>query len=116
VSSEEINEARPAYERFLLLLLGESIAGIFLYAVFTLMPTVVQIGVTLASWAILSNDRMFPKKTRSLGSLLSAITAVLFVSCGFVWRVTHKDVWSRLMLTGGCLLAGLIFLDRRADD
>ncbi len=117
--SENLNGGRTAYERFLLLLLllGEAIAGVFLYTIFTFMPTAVQILATLTSWAVIADDNIFhPQKNKSLGSLLCAITAIFFVSSGIAWRINHKDVWWRLMLTGACLTAGLIFLDRRADD
>ena len=39
MSSGSLNSGRPTYERFLLLLLGEAVAGVFLYAVFTFIPT-----------------------------------------------------------------------------
>jgi len=72
--------------------------------------------ITLISWAIIANDNIDPKKNKSLGSLLCGITAIPVVSCGVAWRMTHEDVWSRLMLTGGALMAALIFFDRRADS
>jgi hypothetical protein len=115
MSSGSLNSGRPTYERFLLLLLGEAVAGVFLYAVFTFMPTAVQMVITLISWAIIANDNIDPKKNKSLGSLLCGITAIPVVYCCVAWRVTHEDVWSRLMLTGGCLMGALIFFDRRAD-
>ena len=116
MAPEDLSDGRPAYGRFLLLLLGETVAGVFLYAVFTFMPTTVQMVVTFLSWAIILNDITFHStKNKSLGSLLCAITAIPVVCCGVAWRITHEDVWSRLMLTGACLMAALIFLDRRAD-
>jgi hypothetical protein len=116
MASEELSNARPAYVRFLLLLLGEAVAGVFLYALFTFMPTAVQIPIVLAAWAMLAYDNIFhPKKNRSLGSLLCTITGIPVFCCGVAWRITHEDVWSRLALTGACLMAALIFLDRRQD-
>jgi hypothetical protein len=117
MASENLNDGRAAYVRFLLLLLGEAIAGVFLYAVFTFMPMFVQLIIVLTGFVILDNDIIFhPQKNKSLASLLCAITAIPAFSCGVAWRITHEDVWSRLMLTGACLMAALIFLDRRADD
>jgi ABC-type sugar transport system permease subunit len=119
MSSENLNGGRPAYsayKRFLLLLLGEAIAGFFLYGIFTFMPMAVQMVITLTSWVVIMNDNIFhPQKNRSLGSLLCGITAIPVFSCFVAWRITHEDVWSRLMLVGGCLMAALIFSDRRQD-
>lgn len=116
MAPENVSDGLSASVRFLLLLFGEAIAGVFLYAVFTFMPVAVQIVPTLTSWAVIANDNIFhPQKNKSLGSLLCAITAILFVACGVVWRMNHKDLWWRLTLTGACLTAGLILLDRRAD-
>ena len=117
MSSESLNSGRPAYERFLLLLFGEVIAGFFLYGIFTFMPTALQMVITFTSWVVIANDNIsHPKKNKSLASLLCGITAIYAVCTGVAWRVTHQDIWSRLMLTGLCLMAALLFLDRRADD
>jgi Ca2+/Na+ antiporter len=115
MASANLSAGRPAYVRFLLLLLGEAIAGVILYAVFTFMPTAAQIAITLTAWAVIVNDIFDPKKNKSLGSLLCGITAIPAFSCFVAWRITHEDVWSRLMLVGLCLMAALIFLDRRED-
>jgi hypothetical protein len=116
MASEGVNDARPAYARFLLLLLGEVVAGICIYAVFAVMPAV-QMPITFTAWAIVAGDNILhPRKNRSLASLLCAITAAPTSFCGIEWRITHQDVWSRLMLTGLCLMGTLIFLDRRWDD
>jgi|SRR5580693_996271 hypothetical protein len=116
MSSESLNSGRPTYERFLLLLLGEVIAGFFLYGTFTFMPTAVQMVITFTSWVVIANDNIsYPKKNKSLASLLCGITALCAVCCFVAWRVTHRDIWSRLILTGLCLMAALIFWDRRAD-
>ena len=65
---------------------------------------------------VIENDIIFhPKKNKSLASLLCGITAIPVFSCGFAWGITHEDVWSKLSLTEACLMAALIFLDRRTD-
>jgi hypothetical protein len=116
MATQGLRDSRPAYVRFWQLLLGEVVGGLFLYAVFTFLPTAVQMAITLISYAVIANDVIFhPEKNKSLGSLLCAITAIPAVSCGIAWRITHEDVWSRLTLTGACLMAALIFFDRRAD-
>jgi hypothetical protein len=116
MSSEKLSSGRPVQERFLLLLLAEAITGFFLYGIFRFMPMAAQMVIALASWAVISNDIIFhPQKNKSLGSLLCGITAIPAFSCFVAWRITHEDIWSRLMLVGGCLMAALIFLDRRAD-
>jgi hypothetical protein len=116
MASEGLSHARPAYARLLLLLLGEVVAGICIYTVFTFMPAV-QMPITFTAWAVVAGDNILhPRKNRSLASLLSAITAVPTFFCGIEWRIGHQDVWSRLMLTGLCLMGTLIFLDRRWDD
>jgi len=115
MASEELSDGRTAYARLLLLLLGEVVAGICIYGVFTFMPAV-QMPITFTAWAIVAGDNiLYPKKNKSLSSLLCWITAVLTSFCGIEWRTTHLDIWSRLMLTGLCLMAALIFLDRRQD-
>jgi uncharacterized membrane protein len=116
VAPENINAGRSVYVRFLLLLVGEAIAGLFLYATFTFMPMFVQILIVLTGVVILHNDIIFhPKKNKSLAALLCGITAIPTSSCYVAWRTTHGDVWERLGLVGVCLMAALIFLDRRAD-
>jgi fatty acid desaturase len=116
MASENLSDARPAYVRFLFLVLGEAIAGLLLYATFRFMPTFLQIAIILTGLVILQNDILFhPKKNKSLASLLCAITAIPTFSCYVVWRISHGDGWERLMLVGGCLMAALILLDGRAD-
>jgi hypothetical protein len=116
MASEELSSGRSVYARLLLLLLAEVASGVVIYALFTFMPTAVQVPITVAAWAILFYDSTFhPKKNKSLGSLLCAFTGIPVFACGIAWRVTHQDVWSRLALTGACLMAALIFLDRRQD-
>ena len=116
MTSGDLSDGRPAYARFLLLLLGEAVAGVFLYGIFTLGPTAVQMLITLGAWAISSYDIIFhPKKNKSLASLLTSITAVFVFFCSLAWRSTHEDFWSRLALTGASLMAALIILDRRQE-
>jgi hypothetical protein len=116
--SKYTDAGRPAYVRFLLLLLGEVIAGLFLYATFTFMPTAVQMVIALTSLMIVRYDNIFrPKKNKSLGSMLCGITAFLSFFCWVAWRITHQNenFWIRLGLVGVCLTAALIILERRAD-
>jgi hypothetical protein len=116
MSSKGQSEGRPAHARFLLLLLGEAVAGVFLYGVFTFTPTAVQMLVAFVAWAIIFYDNtVHPKKNKSLASLLCVITAISVFFFGLAWRNTHEDVWSRLALAGACLMAALIFLDRRQE-
>jgi hypothetical protein len=116
VASEELSGGHTAYARLLLLLLGEAAAGVFLYALFTFMPTAVQMIATITAWGVLAYDNtVHPRKTKSLGTLLCVITAIPVCACGIAWRITHEEVWSRLALTGACLIAGLIFLNRREE-
>jgi drug/metabolite transporter (DMT)-like permease len=114
--SKESDAGRPVYVRFLLLLVGEAIAGLALYAAFAFMPMAVQMVIVLTSFVIVQIDIIFyPKKNKSLASSLCGITAILLAASGVAWRITHEEVLSRLMLIGACLLAGLIFLDRRQE-
>ena len=109
------SDRRPVYVRLLFLILGEALAGVILYALFTFMSFAVQMVVATASWAVIANANCFPLKNKSLGSLLSGLTALPAVFCFVEWRISHEDLWSRLMLVGCCLMAALIFLDRRQD-
>jgi hypothetical protein len=108
-------ENRPVYARLLLMILGEAIAGVFLYAFFTFMPVAVQMLVATASWAIVGYENLTFPKNKSLGSLLCGITAFASSLCFVAWRITHGEIWSRLILVGTCLLAALVFLDRRQE-
>jgi hypothetical protein len=116
IASEDSNDDRPAYVRFLILLLGEAIAGVFLYALFTFIPMAVQMVIVLAGFVIVQIDIIFyPRKNKSLASLLCGITGILALFCYVAWKITHEDFLTRLGLVGGCLMAALIILDRRAD-
>jgi uncharacterized membrane protein (UPF0136 family) len=66
------------------MVLGETVAGTLLYAVFKLMPFALQMLIAVASWGIVVNENLTFPKNKSLASLLSAITggAVFFV----VWH------------------------------
>ena len=96
-------------------ILGEAIAGALLYGFFTFMPVAVQMLIAVASWLIVVNENLTFPKNKGIGSLLCGITAVAGFSCFMMWRITHEEIWSRLMLVGTCLLAALIFLDRRQE-
>ena len=115
MASGIFGESQATYRRLLLIVLGEAITGTFLYTVFKLMPLALQMMVALASWVILENEILTFPKNKSLASLLSAITGGAASSCFVAWRITNQEFWSRLMLVGMCLSAGLIFLDRRQE-
>jgi hypothetical protein len=115
MDSSTFSESQPSYRRLLIMVLGEAIAGMLLYAAFKLMPLGLQILVAVACWVIVVNENLTFPKNKSVGSLLSALTGVAVFSCGVAWGITSHEFWSRLMLVGTCLLAGLIFLDRRQE-
>ena len=118
MASEESNTGRPVYLRFLLLLVGEAIAGLILYATFPFMPSGVKLVIVVTVFVIVQIDIIFrPKKNKSLASLLCGITASLSFLCWVAWRITHENenFWLRLGLVGGCLAAALIVLEWRAD-
>jgi len=115
MASNIFGESRPVYVRLLLMVLGETIAGIFLYGLFTFMTLAVQMLIAVAAWAVVVNDNLTFPKNKSLGSLLCGITGAASFSCCIAWRITNQELWSRLMLVGTCLLAALIFLDRREE-
>lgn len=106
---------RSTYARLLLLVVCEITAGTLLYGLFTVMPLALQALVTVASWTIVSIEVGTFPKNKSMGSFLGAVTGVASFSCGVAWGITGQEVWSRLMLVGGCLMAALIFLDRRQE-
>ena len=97
------------------MVLGELIAGTLLYAAFELMPLSVQVLIVFASWIIVSVENLTFPKNRSVASILCGITAVCCFLCGAEWRITGSEVWSRLGLVCGCLMASLVFLDRRQE-
>jgi hypothetical protein len=105
-------ESRPPWQRLILLVACEAAAGISLYAIFTFMPFAVQLLVVVVVWVIITNNFLDPSYTKSLGSLLWAITAMPTTFCYVRWRMTHQDSWSRLAIVGACLMAALIFVDR----
>ncbi len=108
-------EYKTNWRRFSLLVAAEAIAGLFLYTLFTFIPVGLQMLITVAGWVIVEIEIWTFPKNRSLGSVLSAITGVAGFLCLLAWRITHREVWSRLGLVGGCLIAGLILLDRRQE-
>ena len=118
MASDDLSEGQPAYVRLLLLILGEAIAGVVLYALFSFMPVAVEIIVVALAWIVVANDNFNPSKNKSLASLLCGITAAFTVVCNILARLSHhgtahEDIWLRLSLVGACLMATLIFLDRR---
>jgi hypothetical protein len=115
MASGIFDESRPLYVRLPLMILVETIVGVFLYGLFTFIPLAIQMLIAVASWVIVVNDNLTFPKNKSLGSLLCGITGAAIFSCGVAWRITNQEFWSRLMLVGTCLLAALIFLDRREE-
>jgi hypothetical protein len=97
-----------------ILIIGWALAGVLLYALFTILPAVVMVTITMVAWVIVRFDS---RKTKSLGSLLCLITCLLTGICALAMHVTHwhEDVLSRLIFVGICLGAVLILLDRQAD-
>ena len=110
-----IFEPKINWRWFTLLVVAEAVVGLFLYALFALIPVGLQMLITVASWVIVEIEILTFPKNKSLGSALSAITGVAGLLCWLAWRITHEQAWSRLGLVGGCLMAGLIFLDRRQE-
>ena len=102
-------ETRSILGRLMLLVAVELIVGLFLY----FMPMAVLVIFAFVGLVIVQNDIFDPIRTKSLGSLLCAITAVPATFCFIAWRITDQDVWLRFMLVGQSLMAALIFLDRR---
>ena len=117
MASDDLSDRLPAYVRLLLLILGEAIAGVFLYALFSFMP-MAEILIIVVAGVIIANNNFNPSKNKSLASLLCGITAAFTVVCNVVARLSHRgtaheDMWLRLSLVGAGLMATLIFLDRR---
>jgi len=112
--SDDQSIGRSVYLRTALLLIGGAIAGFLLYALSTFLPSVVMAVILFVAWAIVRFDS---RKTKSLGSVLCAITCSLAGVCAIAMRFTHwhEDDMTRLIFVGLCLGAGLILLDRRAD-
>jgi hypothetical protein len=113
-SSDDQTVDRSVYSRIALLIVGWAIAGVLLYVLSTILPIAVMGGIVFVAWAIVRFDS---RKTKSLGSLLCAITCSLTGVCALAMHFTHwhEDVMARLIFVGLCLGAGLILLDRRAD-
>jgi len=102
------------WSRFLQLAVGEIVVGALLYAIFV-FSTPVAVIFGIASWIVVQIDIFDPKRTRSLGSRLCAITAILSTLCLIAWRITSQDVWMLGMLVCCTLMAGLTVLDRWED-
>jgi hypothetical protein len=103
------------WRRFALLAVVELAAGVLLYVLFTFMPFIVQATIVAASWVVLTIEWGNFPKNKSVGSLLSEGTGLAGLACFAAWRITHEEVWSRLMLVIACLMAGRVFLDRRRE-
>jgi hypothetical protein len=120
MASENLSDDQSASVRFLLLLLGEVSVGAFLYFVFMFVTGTVQALIAFGFWVVGVCYDFEPPRTKSLATLLCAITGGLTALCSVALRiprlrVTHEDVLFRLMLVGICLMGGLIFPDRRLD-
>jgi hypothetical protein len=115
VSAENPTDGRSVYLRLALLIVGWAIAGLLLYFLSTFLPIAIMGVIVCVAWAIVRFDS---RRNKSLGSLLCAITCSLTGVCAIAMRFTrwHEDVMARLIFVGLCLGAGLIVLDRRADD
>jgi hypothetical protein len=121
MSLENPSDGLPAYTRFWLLVLGEAIAGVVLYALFPFMPAAVQVLVFLTATAIAVVGRPKRNEEKSLASLVSAYTGVfvrICVICVIVLErsrlmITREDVEWRVVFVGVCLVAALRLLDRR---
>ncbi len=108
-------EASFDWPRFLQLAAGEVVLGALLYAVFIFTPASVAVIFGLASWIVVQIDIFDPKRTRSLGSRLCALTAIPSLFCLVAWRITNQDLWMTRMLVCCTLMAGLTVLDRWVD-
>jgi len=97
-----------------LLAAAEILAGLLLYAVFTYI-TAIQWLLGIAAVIFIRFDSSARQKSKSLGSALCGITAVLVLLVDVALRITNHDVWVKPLLIGLCLMATLVFLDRRAD-
>jgi len=74
------------------------------------------------AFIFVEHDNRSGQKQRSLGNLLCGITAIATAAFSIVSRFAYRGVlhwreepWFRLMCTAACLMALLIFLDRRPD-
>jgi hypothetical protein len=117
VSSANSTDGQSVYVRMALLIVGWAIAGLLLYAFSTFLPGAVLATIAMVAWAIVKLDRV-SRKNKSLASVLCGITCLLTGVCGAALWATHrhKHILVRLIFVGICLGAGLILLDRRADD
>jgi hypothetical protein len=115
VAPSSIFEYKMNWRRFALLVVAEAVVGLFLYALFTFIPVELQVLISMACWVIVRIERWTFPKNKSLASLLCAVTGVAVFLCWLAWRITHEQVWSSLGFVGVCLMAGLIFLDRRQE-
>jgi hypothetical protein len=118
VSFENFSDDQTIYARLALLIVGWAAAGGLLYVVSTLLPGEVLVIIGIAAWAIVRLDPS--PKNKSLASWLCGTTALLTFVCAETLRITdwhwHDYVLGRLIFVGVCLGAGLVLLDRRADE
>jgi hypothetical protein len=117
VSSEHSNEGQSLYVRLALLTFGWVTAGVLLYSLAAFLPAAMLAPIAVVAWAIVKLDRV-SRKNKSLASLFCVITCSLTGVASVALWLHHQPehVLIRLIFAGVCLAAGLIFLDRRADD
>lgn len=119
MSFENDIERQPLYVRLALLIVGWATAGVLLYVLSTFLPAAVLATIGIAAWVVVKLDRG-SRSNESLASALCTTTCFLTCVCAVALRFTgyrwHDDVLVRLIFVGVCLGAGLILLDRRADD
>ena len=77
---------RSVYLRTVLLIIGWAIAGFLLYALSTFLPIAVMVIILLVAWTIVRFDS---RQTKSLGSVLCAITCSLTGACALAMHFTH---------------------------
>ncbi len=117
MSSENFSDGQSVYVRMALLVVGWAIAGLLLYVLSTFLPGAVFGSIAIVAWAIVRLDSV-SRHNKSLASLLCKITCLLTAVCSVALWVGHwhEHLMVRLIFVGICLGAGLILLDRRADD
>jgi len=117
VSSQNSSDSQSVYVRMALLIAGWMITGVLFYALSTLLPAAILGVIVVVAYVVVRLDPV-PRKNSSLGSLLCWITGVPTFVCAVAMHFTHwhENVLGRLIFVGLCLMAGLIVLDRRADD
>ena len=97
---------QSAHKNLLLWLLGEAIAGVFLYAIASHLSDFAQVIILLVAVMVIWNDRPFPK------TLLFWLPIVLGLFCATVWKITGEAVWERVGFACICVRAVYRVIDR----